>query len=107
MDFLSIIGVIVAFAAVIGGNWLEGGHIDSLINGPALIIVLGGSIGAILLHTPVPVFMRSMRMLLNIFFPPRYSIPETVDKFVEWSTVARKDGLPYPSSRTFGQAGRK
>lgn len=93
MDFLSIIGVIIAFAAVIGGNWLEGGHLDSLINGPALIIVLGGSIGAILLHTPVPVFMRSMRMLLNIFFPPRFSIPETVEKFVEWSTVARKDGL--------------
>ena len=46
MDILSIIGVILGFAAVIGGNYLEGGHISSLFNLPAMIIVLGGTIGA-------------------------------------------------------------
>ena len=39
MDVLSILGVIIALAAIIGGNALEGGHIDALINGPALVIV--------------------------------------------------------------------
>ena len=48
MDFLSLIGVTVAFAAILGGNWLEGGHLEMLANGPALMIVLGGTIGGLL-----------------------------------------------------------
>jgi len=40
MDLLSFMGVAIAFAAVLGGNWLEGGHLDTLANGPAMVIVL-------------------------------------------------------------------
>jgi chemotaxis protein MotA len=93
MDLLSFIGVAIAFAAVLGGNWLEGGHLDTLANGPAMVIVLGGSIGAVLLQTPMQVFLRSMRMLGMVFVPPKRALEETIDKLVEWSKVARKDGL--------------
>jgi chemotaxis protein MotA len=93
MDLLSFIGVAIAFAAVLGGNWLEGGHLDTLANGPAMVIVLGGSIGAVLLQTPVQVFMRSMRMLGMVFIPPKRALEDTIEKLVEWSKVARKDGL--------------
>ncbi len=93
MDFLSFIGVAVAFAAILGGNWLEGGHLDTLANGPALVIVVGGSIGAVLLQTPLQTFLRSMRMLGMVFMPPRRVLEDTINKLVEWSKVARKDGL--------------
>ena len=93
MDFLSFIGVAVAFAAILGGNWLEGGHLDTLANGPAMVIVLGGSIGAVLLQTPLHTFLRSMRMLGMVFLPPRRVLEETITKLVDWSKVARKDGL--------------
>jgi len=93
MDILSFIGVAIAFAAVLGGNWLEGGHLDTLANGPAMVIVLGGSIGAVLLQTPLQIFMRSMRMLGMVFMPPRHPLESTIQKLVEWSKVARKDGL--------------
>jgi len=93
MDILSLIGVAIAFAAILGGNWLEGGHLDMLANGPAMVIVLGGSIGAVLLQTPLHVFMRSMRMLGMVFMPPRHPLEETIEKLVEWSKIARKDGL--------------
>jgi len=93
MDILSFIGVAIAFAAILGGNWLEGGHLDTLANGPAMVIVLGGSIGAVLLQTPLQVFMRSMRMLGMVFMPPRHPLQSTIEKLVEWSKVARKDGL--------------
>ena len=59
MDFLSIIGIFIALLAILGGNWLEGGHVSSLLNGPAMAIVLGGTIGAILLQTPVPIFIEA------------------------------------------------
>ena len=93
MDLLSFLGVAIAFAAVLGGNWLEGGHLDTLANGPAMVIVLGGSIGAVLLQTPLQVFLRSMRMLGMVFIPPRRALVDTIEKLVEWSRVARKDGL--------------
>ena len=93
MDYLSFIGVAIAFAAILGGNWLEGGHLEMLANGPAMIIVLGGSIGAVLLQTPMQLFLRSMRMLGMVFLPPARRLEETVDKLVDWSKIARKDGL--------------
>jgi chemotaxis protein MotA len=93
MDLLSFIGVAIAFAAILGGNWLEGGHLDTLANGPALVIVLGGSVGAVLLQTPMHVFLRSMRMLGMVFIPPKRILEGTIERLVEWSRVARKDGL--------------
>ncbi len=93
IDFLSFIGIIVAFAAILGGNWLEGGHVASLINGPAIVIVLGGTIGAILLQTPIPVFVHAMRLAGQVFVIPRYDLYGTISKLVQWSDTARRDGL--------------
>ena len=93
MDILSIIGVVLAFGAIIGGNWLEGGHLGSLVNGPAMIIVLGGSLGAILLQTPLTVFMRALRMTGSVFMPGRKPLEPMIQNMVEWSQRARKEGL--------------
>lgn len=93
MDILSLLGVAIAFAAVIGGNWMEGGHIDSLVNGPALVIVLGGTAGAVLLQTRLTVFMYAMRMLGMAFIPPRRPMEAAVNKLVDWSDLARRQGL--------------
>ena len=45
MDVLSVTGLIVAFGAILFGQHLEGGHIQSLLNGPAILIVFGGTLG--------------------------------------------------------------
>jgi chemotaxis protein MotA len=93
VDLLSFIGVAIAFAAILGGNWLEGGHLDTLANGPAMVIVVGGTIGAVLLQTPMQVFLRSMRMLGMVFVPPKRMLEDTIQQLVDWSKIARKDGL--------------
>jgi chemotaxis protein MotA len=93
VDFLSFIGILIAFMAILGGNWLEGGHVDSLINGPAMVIVIGGTIGAILLQTPVPVFWHALRLSGRVFLPTKLDMRNTIDKIVQWSNIARKEGL--------------
>jgi len=93
IDFLSFLGIVIAFAAILGGNWLEGGHIGALINGPAIVIVLGGTVGAILLQTPIPVFLHAMRLASQVFVLPRQDLLETINKVVAWSETARRDGL--------------
>jgi chemotaxis protein MotA len=93
VDFLSFLGILVAFFAILGGNWLEGGHVDSLINGPAMVIVIGGTIGAIMLQTPVAVFIHSLRLASRVFFPNKFDMAVTIQNIVLWSNIARKEGL--------------
>ncbi|UZM14434.1 flagellar motor protein [Pseudomonas kielensis] len=93
MDVLSLIGIIMAFVAIIGGNYLEGGHLGALANGPAALIVLGGTIGAALLQSPMSAFKRAMQILVWILFPPRVDLAGGIDRVVNWSLTARKEGL--------------
>lgn len=93
MDVLSLIGIILAFVAIIGGNFLEGGHLGALANGPAALIVLGGTIGAALLQSPMSAFKRAMQILAWILFPPRVDLAGGIDRVVNWSLTARKEGL--------------
>lgn len=93
MDLLSIIGIIFGIAAILIGQYMEGGTISTLINGPALLIVLGGTMGAVMLQSPLSVFLRSIRMSTWIIVTPKRPLEETIDKIVSWSNIARKEGL--------------
>lgn len=93
MDVLSLIGLILAFVAIIGGNFLEGGHLSALLNGPAALIVIGGTLGASLLQAPMSAFMRAMKIVSWILFPPRIDLASGVDRVIGWSMTARKEGL--------------
>ena len=93
MDFLTIIGAILAIGAILGGNMLEGGHIDSLLQVTAAVIVMGGTIGAVMVQTPLPVFLRSLKMAIWVILPPKLAQSEAIDKIVNWSNIARKEGL--------------
>jgi len=93
MAVLSLIGLILAFVAIVGGNFMEGGHVGALINGPAALIVLGGTLAAALLQSPLSSFKRALQIIRWIFFPPRVDLAGGIDRVVNWSLTARKEGL--------------
>ncbi len=93
MDILSIIGIALALLAILGGNILEGGHTGSLLQFTAFLIVFGGTAGAILLQTPFDTFMRGLKMGAWVIMPPKVASAEAIDKIVNWSNIARKEGL--------------
>jgi len=93
MDILTLVGLVVGFSAIILGNILEGGHIESLMQGTALLIVFGGTVGAVMVQSPIPVFVRSLKMFGWIFFPPKIEQKAAVEKIIGWSNIARKEGL--------------
>ncbi|ANB55035.1 hypothetical protein WM43_21435 [Aeromonas veronii] len=45
---MSLIGLVLALIAILGGNMIEGGHPSALLDLPAFLIVIGGTIGAAL-----------------------------------------------------------
>jgi chemotaxis protein MotA len=93
VDFLSIIGILVSLGALLLGNLLDGGDVSSLLNGPALIIVFGGTFGATLLQFPPRVFLRSLEMSLWIFKPKKLELETQIAQIVGWSHLARRKGL--------------
>ncbi len=93
MDALSIIGILLALGAILVGQSLEGGHVYSLLNGPAALIVLGGSVGATMLQTPLTVFFQAMRSIRWVFKPPVVNPEQTIKKISIWSGISRSDGL--------------
>ncbi len=93
MDLLSFLGVIIGFAALIGGNFLEGGSWASLINGPAAIIVFGGTFGAAILQTPASGLKRAISLFKWIFRPPHQKFNAGIKHVVSWAMAARKEGL--------------
>ncbi len=93
MDVLSFVGLSLAMFAVLGGNFIEGGSIGSLVNVSAFIIVIGGTCGAAALQSPLSVLRRSVVVLLWAFFPPRISAGLALEKVLSWSNTARREGL--------------
>ena len=93
MDVLSIVGIILGISAILVGQHLEGGHMSALVNGPALLIVFGGTIGAVMLQSPLATFVRGMRLLSWTFVPPKIENEALIEKIIAWSHIARKEGL--------------
>jgi len=93
MDILTIVGIIVALGAILGGNILEGGHTSSLVQLTAFVIVAGGTVGAIMIQVPIATFKRAMVIASWVFMPPKQSPQEAIEKIVAWSNIARREGL--------------
>jgi chemotaxis protein MotA len=93
MDPLSIVGLLLGIAAVVVGQYLEGGHLAMLVNGPALLIVVGGTLGATMVQSPGHVFLRALRMSSWVLKPPVMPLDAAMKELLHWCRVARRDGL--------------
>ncbi|MGJ4731049.1 flagellar motor protein [Luteimonas sp. SDU101] len=93
MDRLSVIGTVLALVALIGGSILKGAGLAGLWSPAAFLIVIVGTIAAILLQTSLPTFLRAMKMIAWVFKPPAHDQAAVIAQIVEWSTTARKQGL--------------
>lgn len=93
MDLTTIIGIFLAFFALIVGCILKGASLKGLVGGAAFVIVLVGTIASIMCQTPGPILKRSLKLGGWLFKPPKIEPEELIAKIVEWSRVARKDGL--------------
>lgn len=93
MDKISIAGLGLGIAAIILGQILEGGHVGSLVQPTAFLIVIGGTVGAVMLQSPLPVFLGGLRMVKWVLLPPAVQPDLLIEQVGRWSHVARKEGL--------------
>lgn len=93
MDKASVVGLLLGVSAVVGGLLLEGGHPGSLLQPTAFVIVVGGTVGAVLLQNSPAQFAEAMRLARWVFAPPRYEPGEVIARVTGWSQAARRGGL--------------
>ena len=93
MDRISLAGLVVGFLAIIGGQILEGGHLGSLSQPAALVIVVGGTLGAVMLQSSTSTFMRGLRMAKWVWLPPVVDQQRLITQITGWSQVSRREGL--------------
>lgn len=89
MDFLSIAGLVMGLGAIVGSMTLDGGSLLSLLQLSALVIVGGGTLAATLLQTPLPIFLRSLKMLIWVVMPPKDDRTDQLRQITDWLRIAR------------------
>ncbi len=93
MDILSVVGFILAMVAVLVGAVLKGAGLKALLSAAAFMIVFVGTFASIFIQTPLPVFKLAMNRVSWIFKPPQMQAEALIQKIIEWSNIARKQGL--------------
>ncbi len=93
MDVLTIVGLFVGMTCILLGQTLEGGHVGSLLQLTAAIIVLGGTAGAILTQFPFQDLRRAFIQTGGIFTSNVEPLEPLIDRLVELGRKSRREGL--------------
>jgi chemotaxis protein MotA len=93
MDWSSLIGLLIALSAILIGQSIEGGHISSLIQPAAFLIVMFGTFGAVLVQSNMSDFIAGIRMIRNVFVTPIDDRAALAKRISQWSVYARKEGI--------------
>jgi chemotaxis protein MotA len=93
VDWGSVAGLILALSGIIVGQALEGGELSSLIQPAAFVIVVIGTLGAVLLQSGMSHFLHGARMGLWVFLPPLDHLRDIKRDVISWSVTARREGL--------------
>ena len=92
-DFATLGGLILAVGGIMAGLLLDGGNVRDVSQITAAMIVFGGTLGAVLVTTPLPVLAGAARRLGTVFFYRGETIQETMEDILAYATLARKQGI--------------
>jgi chemotaxis protein MotA len=98
-DFATLGGLLLALGGILGGLLMEGGKIKDVAQVTSALIVLGGTIGAVMITTPLSVLIRAGRQMGTVFFSKTEAVSEKVDEIIEFAALARKNGIVSLESR--------
>lgn len=92
MDIATILGVISAFGLMCIAISMGGG-IQLFINIPALMIVVGGTLGATMINYPVKDVLGVFKVVKKALFAKKISVTELIKRFVTFAKKSRKEGI--------------
>ena len=93
MKMSTLIGLGVAMLCLFLGPTMEGAKVMAIINPPAMLIVLGGTLGATIAGTSMAAVMNIPKLYKKTFTPDTPDLAAKVHELVGFAEAARRDGL--------------
>ena len=92
MDLATLIGLLCAIGIIVASIFL-GGSASTFVNIPSLLVVVGGTIGAVLMQFSMGQFFGAMKVGLKAFFNQAQAPEELIETTIDMANSARKGGL--------------
>lgn len=92
-DFATIGGLVLALGGMGAGLIMEGGKIQDVAQITSALIVLGGTLGAVMITTPLPVLIRAARQSTSVIFGKVLAPEAIIEEIIGYATRARKNGI--------------
>src|SRR5665213_2365003 len=92
-DIATLGGLLLAGGGILGGLLIEGGKLTDITQVTALMIVLGGTLGAVMVTTPLKTLIRAAKYLGTVFFEKEESPQQVIDEIISYATKARKNSI--------------
>lgn len=93
MDFASIGGIALAIIGILAGMLIEGGSIAQITQPTAAMIVVGGTMGAVMLQFPMNIFLAALKHLSKVFLHKGADGEAILQLLVSFANKARKSGI--------------
>ncbi|WP_066715209.1 flagellar motor protein [Clostridium sp. Marseille-P299] len=93
MDISTIISIVIAFASLLVAFVLEGGHIGSLLQPTAALIVFGGTIGAVGVSFRSSILKKLPKVVAIAFKRHKQDRQEIINTIYKLANMARTGGL--------------
>ncbi len=93
MDITTILGLVIGLAGLVGGYLMDGGHISALIIPSAMIIVFGGTFGAVIISFPAATLKKLPKALGIAFKEAKRDPSSTIEELVDMASIARREGV--------------
>jgi chemotaxis protein MotA len=103
-DFATIGGLILAVGGIAAGLMMEGGKVQDVAQVTSALIVLGGTVGAVMITTPLPILIGAAKKFGEVFFGKEESPAAAIDEIIEYAAQARKEGIVSLEARAAGIA---
>jgi chemotaxis protein MotA len=92
-DLATLGGLAVALGGIMSGVLIEGGQVLQLLQLTAALIVFGGTLGAVMVTTPLGVLKRAAGKLVSVFMEKQLSPGAIIEEIIGYATNARKNGI--------------
>ena len=92
MDIATIVGIISAFGLVLIAI-LMGGGLTMFINVPALLVVVGGTLGATMVNYPLKEVIGVLSVVRKVLFTKNIPVNELIRRFVTFANKTRREGI--------------
>jgi chemotaxis protein MotA len=93
MDITTIVGLALGIGALIVSFLMEGGHLSALVQLPAILLVVLGTLGAAIITTSLSQVLNLPRLFKIILFEKKLDPQQLIELIYTLSQKSRKNGL--------------